>query len=130
MEFFSFPLTWDPMGAKISKRYSSYRLQPKAFKLFLNFLPYGPHETTFGIFEILSFRFLTNIFRKFQIHHCILWRSQKCQLSGKRAIVEQNGVKFGTQEYFRLYTCNFWNLQLQLPLAILKIGRYLGNRCP
>ncbi len=39
------------MGAKISKRHS-YKSQPKVFKLFLNFLPNGPHKTTFGIFEI------------------------------------------------------------------------------
>ncbi len=42
------------MGATISKRYSSYKLQPNAFKLLLNFLPNGPHKTTFGIFEILK----------------------------------------------------------------------------
>ena len=53
-ESFSFSLTWDPMEAKISKRYSSYNSQPNAFKLFLNFLPYGPHKTTFRIFEILK----------------------------------------------------------------------------
>ena len=74
-EYFSFSLTWDAMGANISKRYSSYKSQPKVFKLFLNFLPNGPHKTTFGIFEILSFWFLA-IFRKFQIHHCSLWRNQ------------------------------------------------------
>ncbi len=43
------------MGAKIAKGYSSNKSQPKAFKLFLNFLSSGPHKTTFGIFEILSF---------------------------------------------------------------------------
>ena len=32
-------------------------------------------------------------------HHCRLWRNQKPQLSGKRAIIEQNGVKFGTRGY-------------------------------
>ncbi len=42
------------MGAQISKRL----LQPKAFKIFQNLLPNGPHKTTFGIFEILSLRFL------------------------------------------------------------------------
>ncbi len=57
------------MEAKISERYS-YKLQPKAFKLFLNFLSNGPHKTTFGIFEILRLRFLMIFFRKFQIHHC------------------------------------------------------------
>ncbi len=49
-----------------------------------------------AIFEILSL----NIYifsRKFQIYHCSLWRNQTPQLSGKRAIVEQNGVKFGTR---------------------------------
>ncbi len=29
---FSFSLTWDPMGVKISKRYFFYQLQPKRFK--------------------------------------------------------------------------------------------------
>ena len=40
-----------PYGSK-SKRYSSHKSQPKALKLFLNFLPNGPHKTTcmFGVF--------------------------------------------------------------------------------
>ncbi len=85
------------MGVKISKRYSSHTSQPKVFKLVLNFLPNGPHKTVFEIFDILSFRFLIiSFFKKIQIHHCKLWRNQKPQLSGKRAIVEQNGLKFGT----------------------------------
>ncbi len=46
------------MGAKISKRYSSYKPLPKAFKHFLNFLPNGPHKTLFGIFEILKIEIL------------------------------------------------------------------------
>ena len=87
-------------GSKwISKRYSSYKSQPKAFKLVLTFPPNGPHKTRFWIFEILRLRLFNDFFfRNFQIHHCTLWRNQKPQLvSGKRAIVEQNGVKFGTQ---------------------------------
>ncbi len=51
------------MGAKFSKRYSAYKSQPKAFKLFLNFLPNGPHKITFGIFEILEIEILMNFFR-------------------------------------------------------------------
>ncbi len=51
------------MGAKISKRYSSYKSQPKVFKLFLNFLPNGPHKSMFGIFEILKIEILTNFIR-------------------------------------------------------------------
>ncbi len=32
------------MGAKISSCYSSYKSRLKSFKLFLNFLPNGPHR--------------------------------------------------------------------------------------
>ncbi len=58
-DFFLFSLTWDPVGVKNS----SYKSQPKAFKLFLNFLPNGPHKTVFGIFEILKIEILMNFFR-------------------------------------------------------------------
>ncbi len=43
------------MGVKISKRTSSYKFQPKVFKIVLNFPPNGPHKTTLGSFELLSF---------------------------------------------------------------------------
>ncbi len=46
------------MTAKISKCHSSYKLQPKAFKFFLNFLPTGPHKRNLGIFEILKIEIL------------------------------------------------------------------------
>ena len=52
--FYSFSITWDPMGVKISKRYSSYKSQPKVFKLLVNFPLNGPHKTEFGNFEMLS----------------------------------------------------------------------------
>ena len=48
------------MGVKISKLYFSYKSQPKAFRLFLTFLPNGPHKTTSEIFEILKIEILTN----------------------------------------------------------------------
>ena len=64
--FFSFLLTWDPMEVNISKHYSSYKSQPKVFKLVLNFPPSGPHKTVFVIFEILSFRFLRIFFQNFK----------------------------------------------------------------
>ncbi len=51
------------MGAKTSKRYYSYKSQPKVFKFFLNFLPNGPNKTRFGIFEILKIETLTNCIR-------------------------------------------------------------------
>ncbi len=46
MIFFLFSLTWDPMGAKISKRYSSIKSVLNPFKLFLNFLRSSPHKST------------------------------------------------------------------------------------
>ena len=46
------------MGVKISKRYSSYKLQLKAVKLFLIFFPNGTHKATCGIFEILKTQIL------------------------------------------------------------------------
>ncbi len=54
---FSFSLTWDPIGVINSKRHS-YISYPKVLKLILNFPPYGPHKTKFGIFKILNFRLL------------------------------------------------------------------------
>ncbi len=73
--FVLFSLTWDPIGAKISKWYSSYKLQPKLLKLLLIFPPIGPRKTSFGIFKILNFGFLAFFLRKFQIHHCSPWRN-------------------------------------------------------
>ena len=87
------------MGAKTSKCYSSYKSQPKVSKLFLNVPANGPHQTTLGIFEILSSRFLMIFFAKIQIHHCSLWKYQKPQLSGKQAIVEKKGMKFEARGY-------------------------------
>ncbi len=46
------------MGAKVLKRYSSCKSQPKVFKVFLNFLPNGPHKTKFGSFDILKIEIL------------------------------------------------------------------------
>ncbi len=49
------------MGAKISKRYSSYNSQPKVFKLLLIFLP-NVLKTTLGIFKILKIEILMIFF--------------------------------------------------------------------
>ncbi len=45
-EYFSFSLTWDPMGTKTSKRYSCLKSLLNPFKLVLNFLLSGPHKST------------------------------------------------------------------------------------
>ncbi len=39
------------MGVKISKRYSSYKSQPKVLKLVLNFPPNGPHKKGGGFLK-------------------------------------------------------------------------------
>ncbi len=55
------------MGVKISKCYS-YKFQSKFWNLSWIFHSlHGPQKITFGIFEILSFRFLTIFF--FQKFH-------------------------------------------------------------
>ncbi len=69
-QYFSFLLTWDSMGAKMSNCYSSYKWQRKVFKLFLNFLWNGPHKNYVGD----------------------LWGNETPQLSGKQAIVQRNGL--------------------------------------
>ena len=84
-EYFSFSLTWDPIGARISKRYSCKSL-PKVFKLLLTFLPNGPHETAFGMFEILSFQFLAIFSENFEFT-IVAYGATKTQLSAKGAIV-------------------------------------------
>ncbi len=53
--FFSFSLTWDPMGAIIAKCYSFHKSRPNLFKFFLNFCLQYPHRVAFQIFEILYF---------------------------------------------------------------------------
>ncbi len=85
------------MGAKISKRYCSYKLQSKVFKLYLNFLLNGLHKTTLEIFETLSFRYLICFF--FLISNLPLYHMGKAkpQVSGKRVILKRNGVKFRTR---------------------------------
>ncbi len=54
---YSFSLTWDPMGAKISKRYSSYKSQPNVFKLVLLFPPMVLTKLRWGFwnFEVSFF---------------------------------------------------------------------------
>ncbi len=67
MNIFRF-LTWEPMAAEISKRYSSYKSQPNVVKLVLNFPFNGPHKTTLGIFEfeLLSFNDCFFFFENFE----------------------------------------------------------------
>ncbi len=100
-EFFSFLLTWDSMGAKTSKRYSSLKSLLNLFKLFLNFLLSGPRKSTVLDFWNIEFPIFNEFFT---FHHCTLSGNQKPQLSGKRETLERNGVKFGPQGWvFSVY---------------------------
>ncbi len=57
-DFFSFSLTWDPMGAKIAKRYSFHKSRPNLIKIFLNFSLQYPHKVTFADFwNFVFFKF-------------------------------------------------------------------------
>ncbi len=57
LRIFSFSLTWDTMGAKTSKRYSSLKSLLKLFKTFPKFLLRCPHKSTVWDFLNLEFRF-------------------------------------------------------------------------
>ncbi len=95
-KIYSFVCVFTNMGAKILKRYCSSKLQPKVFKLSWIFFLMVLTKLHLGVLKFLSFWILTIFFlRKFQIHHCSLWRNQKPQLSGKRAIVEQTEWNVG-----------------------------------
>ncbi len=59
------------MGAKISKRYSSYKSQPKASKLFLNFVLMVVTKLHFRSFDILKIEILTNFICL--LHHGTPW---------------------------------------------------------
>ena len=69
---------------KICKFYS-FKSQPKAFKLVLNFLPNGPHKTTLEFFSKFS--------------NSLLYPMEKSKTSiiWKTNVIEQKGVNFGTQ---------------------------------
>ncbi len=84
------------MEAKISKRYSSLKSLLNPFN-FSDFLPSGPHKSTvFGIFEILSFRFLT-IFLNSPLYPIGKPKNLN-YLQNERPYVERNGATFGPRE--------------------------------
>ncbi len=66
------------------------------FKLVLNCPSSFSHKTTFGIFEILNFLFLTLFFvenfKQLYPNNCTLCTNQKAQLSEKGAILERGEI--------------------------------------
>ena len=70
----------------MSKNYSSYKSQRKSFQICPEFFPsYGPPKTAFnlGLFEILSYRFLTIFPENFKFTIVAYGQIKKPQLSGK-----------------------------------------------
>ncbi len=121
---FSFALTWDPMAAKISKRYHSLKSVFYPFKLFMHFLLSGPHESTFWIFEIFSFRFLT-IFKK---KSTIVPYGETKNLNYLEN--ERKGVKFWPQGWvFGVYRY-FWDLSGKVILGSLGAFPIFDNLVP
>ncbi len=76
------------------------QIAAKSFETCNEFSSQWSSQKYIGDFWILSFWFLIIFFRKFQIHHCSQYgeiKNLNYLVSGKQAIVEQNGVKFGTR---------------------------------
>ena len=69
--FFFVSVTWDPMGVKTSKRYSSLKSLLNLFDMFLNFLINGPRKGT--VLDFWNCEFLIFI----EFHHCTLWGNKK-----------------------------------------------------
>ena len=87
---FFFSLTWAPMGAKISKRYSSLKSLLNLFNLFLNFL--RPLQKSTVFLDIWNFEF--PIFSDFFFFNFTIVPYGETK-NLKRATVERNRVKFG-----------------------------------
>ncbi len=97
-----------PYGSNNSKFNSFYKSQP-VFKLVLNFPSNGPHKTTFGIFELLSFQFLTSFSENFKftivaymekLETSIIWktsdgRAKQSEIWDSRVAVQQIWGTFG-----------------------------------
>ena len=88
------------MGPHGSENFKTLLLQiaVKSFETSSQFSSQWSSQNYVWDFWNLEFLIFNAFFRKYQIHHCSLWRNQKPQLSGKGAIMERNGVvKFGSQ---------------------------------
>ena len=99
-------LTWDPMGVKVSKHYSSYKSQ--SFHTVLNFPSNCQHKTTLGTFATLRFRFLRIIFSK--ISNSPLYHTEKPKTSIIWKISDRGAKRseFGaSMQYSNIYIGTF-----------------------
>ncbi len=95
--FFFIFVNMGPSRSKNFKTLLLLQIAAKNFETCSEFATNGPHKTMWGIFGILSFPFLTILFRKFPITIVAYGEIKKPQLFGKRVIAEQNGMQFGTR---------------------------------
>ncbi len=65
-EYFSFSLTWDPMGAKISKSYFSLKSLLNLLKPSLNFLLSSLHKILYFYFLNFEFTIFHDFFSRFR----------------------------------------------------------------
>ena len=135
MIFFLFSLTWDPIGAKPSKRYSSIKSRLNRFKLFLNLLLSGPELTKvlFWIFEILSFRFLTNfwiapLYPVGKRETSIIWKTSDGR--AKQSGIGPQGWVFSVQRVVLTLQCwrSFWGHSVHVDFRHACISKMTDRR--
>ena len=125
-----FSLTWDPMGVKISKRYSFYSFESFSTKLFLNVPCNNPHKTCF--LEFWNFKF--KLFKKrLKFNIVANGKMQNCQYLGNSQPHSKTKWNLGLGEGGSLGNIcatsgSLANGQVSCPdMASLKIGLYLRN---
>ncbi len=131
MIFFSFSLTCYPMVLKISKRYSSYKSQPKVFKLVLNFPPLVL-TNCFEDFWNFEFAIFNYYFSKISNSPLYSMGNSKTSIilktsdhRGKRSEIWGSGVvQWVYVQLLKLWPMAKFHLQIW---QILKVSR---NRCP
>ncbi len=94
---------------KLSKRYASYKSQANVSKLVLNIPPNCPRKSTFGLFDVFSFPFLTIFFENFKFiiiptekakKNSIIWkkrnhRAKRSEILESRVVVQNIYGTFG-----------------------------------
>ena len=102
----------DPIGGKISKRYSSYKFQLKFFRHLLNFVLNGPHKITFGIFLNLKIEIFTIFFINMGSNGSENFQTLLLlQITAKHF---QTCPEFSSQWYSQNYVGDFCNFELMI----------------
>ena len=125
-ELFSFSSTWDPMGVKNSKRYSSYSYNSFATKPFLHISCDSPHKT-FQKIEKMFLNMGVKISKRYSSHSfdyfsTKLFLNFPCNNLHKTCFLEFWNFKIKL-------TKKDWNLTL-CPKGKMQNCQYLGNSQP